>query len=152
MVKLSIAIASIVLLLVAACSSNSDDFEAEPVSRPDPTPSTTAAPEIQSCDEAAAELRLQLWLDSLDDDDPDTNYVYEETAREIVHDIVADGVRACSIQLEVTVESDNQFLDGNSDRITGMLCINAETWYWMGERERRIVEELEDCQILLAAG
>ena len=60
--RLNIAIAAIVQRLVAACSVESDDFETEPVSKPVLTPITTAAPEIHSCYEIAADLRLRLRL------------------------------------------------------------------------------------------
>lgn len=166
--KFIIGISVAALLFVAGCGGDSspETFEAPPPQKPEiattttqvlslasTTITTTTLPPIRSCIEVAEEFASQrYWEARMEaiEQDSDTRYEFNViSASEINHPIVAEEVRACSVVIEIVAESDNRYIDGDRNQATGIMCVNSETWQWMGELDRRIVEELEDCQILI---
>lgn len=73
-----------------------------------------------------------------------------QSATEIHHETIEPGIRVCQIFVRVTASSSNRYVDDQSRTFSGILCTNASTWFWMGsDSQRKIVDEIEDCQILI---
>ena len=150
------------LLFVAAGCGTSENQQAERAPATTPTitttilttttTTTTTPPRPISCRAAAEELTLQMDFDHIIDNPGSTTSVKStvQSATEIHHETIEPGIRVCQIFVRRTASSSNRYVDDLSRTFSGILCTNASTWFWMGsDSQRKIVDEIEDCQILI---